>query len=282
MHHAAKQIQLLTSQVKEADNEELRHLRDYHDRTRPLEGEYSNLQRRFKDQENKLANLERTMATVRQTLVQAQQRAIEREKREKEMDTEISNIMSQLEEANDAKIQLDCEVSLLRAQLQEKEADERQTQVGHILHERPDMALMILQDREGKFRDQVASLEEQIACLKAEASKPPVVAPAAITSTTNGYQFEQPVRSESRASTVFLHSRSATPVDTRPARAQLTANGVWNSMHNPYRADGVPHRMPNGNGFNTSKRNEVGIRPPSPTASIASTAPTVDEDGWWS
>ena len=129
MHRAAKQIELLTSQVNEADNEELRQLRDYHDRTRPLEGEYSNLQRRFKDQETKLANLDRTMVSVRLTLAQAQQRAIEWEKRTKDTDTEISGIRSQLEEASSAKTQLDSEVSLLKVQLQEKEADERLTQV---------------------------------------------------------------------------------------------------------------------------------------------------------
>lgn len=138
------------------------------------------------------------------------------------------------------------------------------------------------QDREGKLRDQVAALEEQVARLKAEASKPPIATPPATTPATNGYKFEQPSRSESRASTVYVESRSTTPVNTRPARAQLASNGVWNSMHNPYRANGVPHRMPNGNGSNTSKRNGVDIRSPSPAASVASTAPTVDEEGWWS
>ena len=129
MHRAAEQIQLLTSQVNEADNEELRQLRDYHDRTRPLEGEYNNLQRRLKDQETKLANHDRTMTTVRQTLTQSQQRAVEWEKRAKETDTEIGSIKSQLEEADDTNTRLESEVFLLKAQLQEKEADERRTQV---------------------------------------------------------------------------------------------------------------------------------------------------------
>ena len=140
------------------------------------------------------------------------------------------------------------------------------------------MKLTVLQDRESKLRDQVAALEEQVARLKAETSKPPVLTPTAITAVTNGYNFEPPIRSESRASTVYVESRSATPVNTKPTRAQLASNGVWNSMHNPY----VPQRMVNGNGSSTSKRNGVDIRPPSPTASVASTAPTVDEDGWWS
>jgi len=132
MHRAAEQIQLLTSQVKEAENEDLRELRDYHDRTRSLEGEYNNLQRRFKDQETRLANFDRTMATVRQTLAQAQQRAVEWEKRAKETDTEITSVRGQLEEASGANTQLDSEVSLLKTQLQEKEADERLTQVSCI------------------------------------------------------------------------------------------------------------------------------------------------------
>jgi hypothetical protein len=144
------------------------------------------------------------------------------------------------------------------------------------------VVLIIFQDRESKLRDQVASLEEQIARLKAGAYKPPVAAPAAITPTTNGYKFEQPVRSESRASTVYLHSRSGTPVNTGPVRAQLAANGVWNSMHNPYLANGISHQLRGGQELSIPKRNGVGVRPPSPTASVASTAPTIDEDGWWS
>ena len=94
-----------------------------------MEGEFNNLQRRFKDQETKLMNLDRTMVTVRQTLNQAQQRAVEWEKRAKEADTNISSIRSQLEEEGGAKAQLDSEISLLKVQLQEKEADERLTQV---------------------------------------------------------------------------------------------------------------------------------------------------------
>lgn len=260
MHRAAEQIHLLTSQVNKADNEELRHLRDYHDRTRSLEGEYNSLQRRFEDQETKLATLDRTIAAVRKTLARAQQQAVEWEKRAKETDSEVS---------------------LLMVQLQEKEVDECLTQVSCNFHEQQDEKLMILQDRESKLRDQVASFEEQISRLKAEASKPAVVAPVAITAT-NGYKFEPPDRAESRASAAYLHSRPATPVNTKPARAQLTANGIWNSMHNPYRADGVPHRMQNGNGLSASKPNGASIRPPSPAASVVSTDPTVDEDGWWS
>lgn len=144
------------------------------------------------------------------------------------------------------------------------------------------MELITLQDRESKLRDQVAALEEQVARLKGEASKPPIVAPTSIIPATNGYKFEQPSRSESRASTVYAQSRSATPVNTKPVRAQLASNGVWNSMHNPYRPNGGPHLMLNGSGSSTPKRNGVGIRPVSPAASVVSTTPTVDEDGWWS
>ena len=122
MHRAAEKIQPLTSQVEE----ELRQPRDYHDRTRPLEGEYGILRRRFKDQETKLADLDRTMVTMLQTVSRA---AAEWEKRAKETDAKISNMKSQLEEASSAKAQLDFEVSLLKVHLQKKEADERLTQV---------------------------------------------------------------------------------------------------------------------------------------------------------
>ena len=138
------------------------------------------------------------------------------------------------------------------------------------------MELIVSQDRESKLRDQVAALEEQVARLKAaEAPKVSVVAPTAITPTTNGYKFERPVRSESRASTIYLESRSATPVNAKSTRAQLASNGVWSSIHNPY----VPHRMPNGNGSSASKRNKI---PASPVESVVSTCPTVDGEGWWS
>ena len=50
-------------------------------------------------------------------------------KRVKETDPEITGIRRQLEEMSNSKIQLDSEVSLLMAQLQEKEADECVTQV---------------------------------------------------------------------------------------------------------------------------------------------------------
>ena len=72
------------------------------------------------------------MATPRESLAQAQQRAVEWERRAKKAYTEISNIRSQLEEASDANAQLDFDVSLLKVQLQEKEADERLTQVSFI------------------------------------------------------------------------------------------------------------------------------------------------------
>ena len=125
-------------------------------------------------------------------------------------------------------------------------------------------------------------MEEQVARLRAEGSKPPVVAPTAITPLTNGYKFERPIRSESRASTVYPSTRSATPVNATPPRTQLTSSGVWNSMHNPYKANGVTHRMLNGDVLNVPKRNGVDNRPVSPAMSVASTAPTLGEDGWWS
>jgi predicted RNase H-like nuclease (RuvC/YqgF family) len=133
MHRATGQISFPTGQVNKADDEELRQLRDYHDRTRLLEGEHRDLQHRFNDQGAKLAKLGRTVATVRQTLAQAHQRAVEWEKRAKETVTGISSIRNQLEEASHAETQLDSEFSLLKLQLREMEADERLTRVSRIL-----------------------------------------------------------------------------------------------------------------------------------------------------
>jgi chromosome segregation ATPase len=133
MHRATGQISFFTGQVNGGDDEELRQLRDYHDRTRLLEGEHRDLQRRFDDQETKLANLGRTVATVRQTLAQAHQRAVGLEKQAKETVAELGSIRNQLEEASHAETQLDSEFSLLKLQLREMEADERLTRVSRIL-----------------------------------------------------------------------------------------------------------------------------------------------------
>ena len=118
-----------------------------------------------------------------------------------------------------------------------------------------------------------------MARLEAEPFTPSITA---IASSTNSYKFEQSIRSESRGSTVYVQSRSATPVNTKPAQAQLASDGVWNSMHNPHGPNGVSHRMPNGSTSSVSTRDGVGMRSVSPTASVVSTTPTVDEDGWWS
>jgi chromosome segregation ATPase len=129
MHRAAEQIGLLTSLVEQADNEELRELRRNRDRAKILEGEFAALQRRFKDQENKIASHDRAMGGVRQNLAQVQQRAVEWEKRAKEQEAEIETTRSRLDEADQAQTQLDAEISLMKLQLKEKEDDERKAKV---------------------------------------------------------------------------------------------------------------------------------------------------------
>ncbi|KAH9949523.1 hypothetical protein B0H21DRAFT_728360 [Amylocystis lapponica] len=281
LRRASEQIQLLTSLVGQADNEEIHELRRIRDRSRMLEGEHSAQQRRIKELEAKMANHEKVTQASRQSLSQAQQRAIEWEKRAKEYESELQATQSKLDDAETTQTQLDADYSLVKLQLEERDAEER-----------------LDRDRQSKLRDQIAALEAQVARLQAEtdqAKKAVTTAPTA--RYQNGHSHAQthpPPRPDSRASTMYDDSRAGTPTapaynlaSTRytnsmrapaPRVATPPQPSVWDSIHAPRHS--APLRIPM---TPKAKQPPQYFRPqiPSPTPSNVSAAPTLRDDGWW-
>ncbi|KAH7911820.1 hypothetical protein BJ138DRAFT_866194 [Hygrophoropsis aurantiaca] len=283
LRRASEQMEMLTTLMGQADNEELKELRRARDQNKSLESEHAALQKRYRDQELKATNSERAANAAKQNLAQAQQRASEWERRAKEYAGELELTRTKLEQAEQSQDQLDADYSLVKLQLEEKEAEGR-----------------LATDLENKFRDQVANLEAQAARLEAELKK------AKSTPTiTNGAQYpsavtskmQSPPRPDSRASTVFGGDRIQTPVG-RMNGSQVARNdtppqsSVWDSMHapkqyqpKPYPPKQYPNLGPNSQYARPSPRRPMSQYRPviaSPTPSTVSLTPTQDEDGWWS
>ncbi|KAI0327259.1 hypothetical protein GY45DRAFT_1437070 [Cubamyces sp. BRFM 1775] len=268
LRHATEQIQILASMMSQTDQEEIKELRRIRDRSKVLEGEHAAMQRRVKECETKIANQEKLAQTSRQSLVQARQRAEEWERRAKEAEGQLELTQTKLDQVEQSHSQLDADYSLVKLQLEERDAEER-----------------LDKDRQNKLRDQIASLEGQVARLQAEVDK----AKKSTTTTSvlqpiaryqNG-QTHPPPRPDSRASTIYNQSRAATP------KAQLNGNGtttdvrvstppqpsVRDSIHAPWRQAAALSTK----GFRQSPY----YRAPSPTPSTVSAAPTLGDDGWW-
>lgn len=126
-------LQALASLVAQNDNEEVKELRRTRDRYRTLENEHTSLQRRLKEQENKVLNSERTAQTARQSLSQAQQRSMEWEKRAKDYDHELESTRTRLDQAEQSQAQLDADYSLVKLQLEERDAEERLANVSSVI-----------------------------------------------------------------------------------------------------------------------------------------------------
>lgn len=125
LRRTSEQIQGLAALIGRADDDEIQELRRTRDRFLSLEAEHSSLQRRFKDQETKATNSERTAAAARQNLTQAQQRAAEWEKRAKEYQQELESTRTRLNDIEQAQSQLDADYSVLKLQIEERDAEER-------------------------------------------------------------------------------------------------------------------------------------------------------------
>jgi len=128
LRRTSEKIEILTNLVGQVDNEELKELRRYRDRTRVLESEHAALQKRFKEQEAKISNSERAALTVRQSLAQAQQRSSEWERRAKEYEGQVELIQTKLDQAEQTHAQLEADHSLVKLQLEEQEANDRLSQ----------------------------------------------------------------------------------------------------------------------------------------------------------
>ncbi|KAF8641177.1 hypothetical protein AX17_000812 [Amanita inopinata Kibby_2008] len=284
LRQASEKIDALTNLIGQADNEELKELRLYRDGAKV---EHSTLQKRVKELENKVAISERAATTARQTLTQAQQRSSEWERRAKESEGQLELTQTKLEQAEQTQTQLEADLSLVKLQLEEREADDR-----------------LAQDREIKLREQITLLENKTARLQAEIEHtktpklpqavPVTVAPSPFRASTNGIS----PRPDSRASMAY-DMRSITPSQyqhLQPAsQASSIGSGtppsgsVWNSVHAPrqtyptpswssYQEKRYPYLGPS-----TPRSEQHYYRPavPSPTPSTVSLTPTQGEDGWW-
>lgn len=129
LRQASEKIEMLTTLIGQADNEELKELRRHHDRSKVLEGEHAALQKRIKDFESKTVNSERAAATARQSLAQAQQRSAEWERRAKDYEGQLEMLKTKLDQAEQTQGQLEADHSLVKLQLEERDADDRLAKV---------------------------------------------------------------------------------------------------------------------------------------------------------
>ncbi|KAG0703038.1 hypothetical protein DFH29DRAFT_998824 [Suillus ampliporus] len=301
LHRAAEQIDMLTTLMSQADNEELKELRRGREQSRVLETEHAALQKRFREQEHKTSNAERTANTARQNLIQAQQRASEWEKRANEYEGDLEMTRTRLDQVEQIHAQLDADYSLAKLQLEEKEAEDR-----------------LVKDREQKLRDQVANLEAQVARLQTDLSKAKATPAPSIASSYTKFSgghtesiassytkfssghTESPPRPDSRSSTVFSGDRSRTPIaqingshiprnDTPPQSSPSVRDSMHAPRKYPHLGPGVPAtpqpRRPIGSYRPQSVVSYTSQYAPrsvaSPTPSTISTV-SVDEDGWYS
>ncbi|OSD05616.1 hypothetical protein PYCCODRAFT_1450275 [Trametes coccinea BRFM310] len=268
LRQATEQIQALANNVSQVDQEELRELRRIRDRTKILEGEHSALQRRVKEYETKIANQEKLAQTSRQSLVQARQRAEEWERRAKEAEGQLEVTQTKLDQVEQSHSQLDADYSLVKLQLEERDAEER-----------------LDKDRQNKLRDQIAALEAQVARLQAEVDKAKKPMTTNVLQPVARYQngrTHPPPRPDSRASTIYNQSRAATPkgqyngTNTDVRVATPPQPSVRDSIHAPWRqVTAVPVASKR---FSSNPYSRVA----SPTPSNVSAAPTLGDDGWWS
>ncbi|KAI6022571.1 hypothetical protein EDC04DRAFT_2937023 [Pisolithus marmoratus] len=276
LRRSIEQIEALASVMRQGDNEELKDFRRTRDHNRQLESELAAVQKRLREQEQKAANNERVANAAKQSLVQAQQRAAEWERRAKEYESDLELTQNSLDHAEQTKDQLDADYSLAKLQLEEKEAEDR-----------------LVKDREHKLREQVATLEAQVARLETDLSRArnhnqvnaPKHTPYGKKALVPSQDTSPPPRPDSRASTIYTN-RSRTPVardDRQPRSDTPPQPSVWDSMHAPKQ-----HYPPLGPGrapYSYSHRSSLSNfrqSVASPTPSTVSLTPTVDADGWWS
>ncbi|OBZ79888.1 hypothetical protein A0H81_00129 [Grifola frondosa] len=273
LRRASEQIQMLANLVGQADTEEIQELRRIRDRSKVLEGEHAALQRRLKEYETKTMNSEKVAQASRQSLAQAQQRAVEWEQRTKEYEGQLELNEIKLEQAEQAHAQLDADYSVVKLRLEERDAEER-----------------LDRDRQNKLRDQIASLEAQVARLQAEVDQSKKAAAALQAPLYQNGHSHPPPRPDSRASTIYGESRGSTPLSQYngvrgSSNVQVLTPpqpSVWDSIHAPNARHENPIRIQMTPKAKRLTLNQY-YRPqiPSPTPSNVSAAPTLGDDGWW-
>lgn len=126
---ATEKINMVYKLLENADDEEQKELRHHRDRSKALENENVTLQKRFKELEAKVANSDKAATTMRQSLTQAQQRSTEWERRAKDYESQLEVVQTKLDQAEQTQSQLETDLSILKVQVEEQEANSRLSQV---------------------------------------------------------------------------------------------------------------------------------------------------------
>lgn len=126
---ATEKINMVYHLLENADDEEQKELRHHRDRSQALENENMALQKRLKELEAKVANSDRAATTMRQSLTQAQQRSTEWERRAKDYESQLEMVQTKFDQAEQTQAQLEADLSVLKVELEEQEANSRLSQV---------------------------------------------------------------------------------------------------------------------------------------------------------
>ncbi|KAG8695127.1 hypothetical protein FRC09_009383, partial [Ceratobasidium sp. 395] len=290
LRRTADRVESLVQQMEREDSEEVAELRRARDESKILAGEHTYLKKRFEEQERRIADFTRGQQTAKQTVAQAQQQAADWERRATETETELQTQRTRANQSEESNSQLQEQ----NAQLQLRIKDYAEAEQQH-------------DQRTQSMQNQIVSLEHQLDAAKAElaeAARPQT--PVAPAPQRNGVVTGMPIEF-SRSLSRLSHSTSVyTP--TRQGQGQSLAgslhapNGLtngkslelpngsaspplpsaWASMHAPTNANRalVPPQTPRPSHARQAQHHRP--RVPSPAQSIASTAMTCDEDGWYS
>ena len=292
---------MVYSLLENADDEEQKELRHHRDRSQALETENMALQKRLKECEAKVANSDRAATTMRQSLTQAQQRSTEWEHRAKDYESQLEMVQSKFDQAEQTQAQLEADLSLLNVQLEEQEANSRLSQVrfNHRYDVLYKLHVRLRQDREAQLGNQITALESKCTLLQSELenAKATKVVGATVTPyrpQMNGSSSRPPLRSDSRASTIYDErgdSRRLSSYSTRGRSPQPSVRDsmhapatrwnstpLTNSMRTPSRIVNIP---PTPKAHKAYSQYSQYPRGPSPTPSTVSAVPTQGEDGWW-
>ena len=126
---ATEKINMVYHLLENADDEEQKELRHHRDRSQALENENMALQKHLKELEAKVANSDRAATTMRQSLTQAQQRSTEWERRAKDYESQLEMVQTKFDQAEQTQAQLEADLSVLKVELEEQEANSRLSQV---------------------------------------------------------------------------------------------------------------------------------------------------------
>lgn len=308
LNAASEKINLVYKLLENADEEDQQELRQQRERSRALDVENAALQKRVKDAELKLSSAEKTATTALQTLSQAQQRSSEWERCAKDYEGQLEMVRTKLEQAEQSYLQLEADYNMAKVQIEEHEADNRLVQVSRFrepfITQRGNNEPSH-QDRENKLREQIAALETKCSRLQDELEKANSAAKSSASPSPFRSHNGVPPRPDSRASTVYDVRDSAASnrriVSSASVTSSLTYNqpsvrdsihapspnqngqGKWSSgstsIHSP--PGRYPDYVPPTPKPRRSPYGQYNTRAPSPTPSVASTAPTRDADGWF-